>query len=268
MGEGARVLTVGIDEVGYGPRLGPLVVAAAAARGPLRAPVRIADSKRVFTQARGLVDLEPAVLGFLRARSLRGLLDRLGAGLAAAPWYEGDVALPDSVGLDGLDGAWAAFVDAEEFNRRTREQNKSDLLFELATDLINRIRAERPGPIRFVVGKQGGRRYYRRGLAARVDAEVVARSETAERSAYEIPGATIEFLRDAEDAHELVALASMIGKYARERAMGLFNQWWAGRVEGLRPTAGYGLDGARFWREIEPACARLGLAREAVLRLR
>lgn len=264
----AAVLTVGIDEVGYGPKLGPLVVAAAAARAPLRAPVRIADSKRVFSQARGPAGLEPAVLGFLQARSLRALLGRLGSGLPEAPWYEGDVALPEVGSLAGLDGAWAVFVDPAEFNRRTRERNKSDLLFELAAGLINRIRAERPGPIRFLVGKQGGRRYYRGGLADLVSPELSVREETRARSAYGIPGGSVEFLRDAEDAHELVALASMVGKYVRERAMGLFNAWWAARVEGLRPTAGYGTDGARFWREIAPACSRLGLPADAVLRLR
>ena len=47
-------LTVGIDEVGYGPSLGPLVVAAACAAGPLPVGVHIADSKKVFSQAKGI----------------------------------------------------------------------------------------------------------------------------------------------------------------------------------------------------------------------
>jgi hypothetical protein len=264
-----RVLTVGIDEVGYGPKLGPLVVVAAAARRPLNSPVRIADSKAVFSQARGVGDLEPAVLGYLRARSLRALLDRLGSPLGAAPWYgKGDVALPELPGLKGLEGAWGAMVEADEFNRRTREANKSDLLFELAAGLINRVREAHPGPIRFVVGKQGGKHYYLRGLTMLVSPTVRVRKETPEHSVYEIPGATIEFRESAEDAHELVALASMIGKYVRELSMDLFNAWWAAQVQGLKPTAGYGRDGSRFWSDIEAACGRLGLAREAVLRLR
>ncbi len=262
------MLTVGIDEVGYGPSLGPLVVAAAAARAPLRAPVAVADSKKIFSQARGVASLEPAVLGYLPAATLRDLLRRLSAGLPEAPWYAADVELPSTAPLDGLDGAWATAVDPAEFNARTRERNKSDLLFELAAGLINRIRAERPEPIRFVVGKQGGRRFYAKGLRALVAPDVEIREETRGRSAYALPGATVEFLRDAEDRHELVALASMIGKYLRERAMGLFNAWWASKVDGLRPTAGYGTDGKRFWKEIAGAVDRLGLPPESVLRLR
>ena len=74
---------------------------------------------------------------------------------------------------------------------------------------------------------------------------------------------------DAEECHELVALASMIGKYVRECAMKLFNDWWA-RHHGpeLRRTAGYGPDGRRFFREIQPTLARLKIERETVLRLR
>ena len=262
------MLTVGIDEVGYGPSLGPLVLAAAAARGPLRPSVAVADSKKIFSQARGVATLEPAVLGYVPAATLRDLLRRLSTGLSEAPWYAEDVELPAMPPLAGLDGAWATAVDPAEFNARTKDRNKADLLFELAAGLINRIRKERPEPIRFVVGKQGGRRFYAKGLRALVAPEVEIREESRGRSAYALPGATVEFLRDAEDRHELVALASMIGKYLRERAMGLFNAWWASRVERLRPTAGYGTDGARFWKEIAGAVDRLGLPRESVLRLR
>lgn len=262
------MLTVGIDEVGYGPSLGPLVVAAAAARAPLRAPVAVADSKKVFSQARGVGCLEPAVLGYLPAGTFRGLLRRIGAALPEIPWYAKDVELPALPPLAGLDGAWATAVDPEEFNARTRTRNKSELLFEIAATLINRIRAERPGPIRFLVGKQGGRRRYLDALRAQVAPGLRAVQEIRSRSAYAAPGLEIDFLQDAEDRHELVALASMVGKYVRERAMGLFNAWWASRIDGLRPTAGYGTDGKRFWGEIAGELGRLGLAPEAVRRLR
>lgn len=262
------MISVGIDEVGYGPSLGPLVVAAVAADAPLRAPVAVADSKRIFSQARGPAVLEPAVLGFVPAPSFRRLLRRLGARLPAAPWYAEDLALPAVPFLPGVRGAWAAFLDPAEFNARTRTRNKSDLLFEIACGLIRRIRASTPGPLRFLVGKQGGRRFYEEGLRRRVCRRVWVREESPGRSAYEIQGGWIDFLQDAEDRHELVALASMLGKYVRERAMGLFNGWWAARVEGLRPTAGYGADGRRFWRDIAGAAGRLGLREDAVCRLR
>ena len=262
------MITVGIDEVGYGPSLGPLVVAAVAATDPLRAPVPVADSKRIFSQARGLAVLEPAVLGFVPAPTFRHLLLRLGADFPDAPWYAEDVRLPPQPLLAGVRGAWATIVDPADFNARTKRANKSDLLFEIAAELINRIRGTLPAPVRFLCGKHGGKRFYRAGLRARVSKTLRVRAETPTRSAYEIPGAWIDFLQDAEDRHELVALASMVGKYVRERAMGLFNAWWAARVEGLKPTAGYGLDGRRFWRDIAPAARRLGVPADSVRRLR
>ena len=67
---------------------------------------------------------------------------------------------------------------------------------------------------------------------------------------------TFDFLQDGEDRDFLLALASMLGKYLREGAMRLFNEFWRRHVRDLRPTAGYGTDGARFFREIEPTLRR------------
>ncbi len=261
-------LTVGIDEVGYGPPLGPLVVAAACSSRPLPAGVRIADSKKVFSQLKGIETLEPAVLGFLRASTFAELLERLSIPMPASPWYDRPLGLPLTAPLPELHGTWARLVEPAEFNESTQTCNKSDFLFEVAAGLINRIRETHRGPIRFVVGKHGGRAFYLRGIQQRISPTVMVIEETRGRSAYQIPGATIEFLMDAEDRHELVALASMIGKYVRECAMKLFNDWWASHHEGLRRTAGYGRDGRRFYREIEPILGRLNIAPTTVLRLR
>jgi ribonuclease HII len=263
-------LTVGIDEVGYGPKLGPLVVAAASASRPLPAGVRIGDSKKVFSQQKGIETLEPAVLGFLRAATFRELLQILSSPMPASPWYAAPMGLPLCAPLPELTGSWARVIEPEEFNRETRERNKSDFLFEIAAGLINQIRAAHPGrPIRFVVGKHGGRAFYLRGIQTLISPTVMVIEETRSRSAYQIPGATIEFLMDAEDRHELVALASMIGKYVRECAMKLFNDWCARHHhQELRRTAGYGPDGRRFYREIQPLLKRLNIQPESVLRLR
>ena len=219
-------LTIGIDEVGYGPSLGPLVVAATFARRPLRAPVRIADSKKVFSQARGVGTLEPAVLGFMPSATLSDLCTRLGAPLPDMPWYRSPLELPSVPPLKGLGGAIARFVDPAEFNAETTERNKSDLLFEVVAGLVNRIRESHDGPFEFLIGKQGGRRYYLAEIRRLIDPKARKLSERPARSSYAIEGGRMAFLRDAEDQHELVALASMIAKYVREGAMKLFNDWW------------------------------------------
>jgi hypothetical protein len=117
---------VGIDEAGYGPNLGPLVMTSVACRVPerlagadlwrvFRRAVRrdgepedsrllVEDSKVVYSPQRGLCDLETSVLAFLAAGEcqendlLHQLVDRLcpdfHADLRAEPWYKGSSTLP------------------------------------------------------------------------------------------------------------------------------------------------------------------------------
>lgn len=128
-------LLAGIDEAGFGPLLGPLVVSGAVFRVPdcqldhclwdtLRATctatpdrsgrrLAIADSKRLYRPPGGLSRLERTALvmlavGGIRPPTWRVLLDRLAPGaseqLDRYPWYAGtDVSLPlaDGVGHIG-----------------------------------------------------------------------------------------------------------------------------------------------------------------------
>ena len=131
-------LIVGIDEVGYGPLLGPLVVCAATVKtsedsedaelwhrlsgciscGYQRSDrILIADSKRVHRGSNRFARLETSVTPFIWldgiVDGMDGLLARLGfcedGALDAYPWYRGrTIALPHA-------------ARREELERRTRE---------------------------------------------------------------------------------------------------------------------------------------------------
>ncbi len=304
-------LLVGIDEVGYGPKLGPLVVCAYAFRVPDPAVdlwkalgpdigktkgIVVADSKVVYSTAKGIGPLEATALPFLAVlphadlSSLRTVAKRValeGEASLDAPWY-GDLALPLETGPIDDDalaiwnasrrarvvpfGCWAAWAEPAVFNRAVREDNKGEFLFDRACALVKAALAASPGePAAVFIGKQGGRRFYLPGLV-REFGSVWVLEEARGTSRYEFiergRPVRVSFLVDGEDRHFAIALASMVGKYLRECAMRRFNEWWAERVPGLRPTAGYGTDGTRFFREVEPALARFNLRPEQVLRNR
>jgi hypothetical protein len=130
---------IGIDEAGYGPPLGPLVMTSVACRIPgtpartdlwrtLQAAVRhqsadpderilIADSKVVYSTTRGLAGLEIGVTAALSSWQevdllppLAGLVERLSPGapaeLQSECWYTGTTSLP--VACDGQEVVAAA----------------------------------------------------------------------------------------------------------------------------------------------------------------
>ena len=132
---------IGIDEAGYGPNLGPLVMTAVACRVPeamvgeslwriLRKAVRrrlwkeddrllIEDSKLVYTPARGLCDLEMGVMAALSGwraltgLSSAGLLDQLcpthHPQVRREAWYRGDGMLPLVAALEKIRAAAGRF---------------------------------------------------------------------------------------------------------------------------------------------------------------
>jgi hypothetical protein len=120
-------LTIGIDEVGYGPYLGPMVVAGACSSGRLPLGVCIGDSKKVFSQQKGIETLEPAVLGFLRCATFAELLCKLSATMPDAPWYGAPMCLPLRAPLPELTGSWARLIEPAEFNRETRTATRATI---------------------------------------------------------------------------------------------------------------------------------------------
>src|SRR5947209_16724005 len=132
---------VGIDEAGYGPNLGPLVMTSVACRVPddlanadlwqvLKVAVKrtpdpddprllVEDSKVVYSPARGLHDLEMSVLATVfpspaDARSplhrcLECLCPDSVEELRAEPWYQGDTTPPLAAESDAIDKAARRF---------------------------------------------------------------------------------------------------------------------------------------------------------------
>lgn len=133
-------LVFGMDEAGYGPNLGPLVIVVTCWEVPdgetpfdfwtelddvvTQSPVRgdqrlhVADSKEVHNSQKGLERLERSVLSLLApldwsGDSLNGLCRAIGADLetGAAPWCDEDVTLPHACQADVI-GALAKGLQA------------------------------------------------------------------------------------------------------------------------------------------------------------
>jgi hypothetical protein len=314
-------LVIGADEAGYGPNLGPLVVAVtawhvdaapdeagpvldaalaaaateAAAAGP--AP-RWADSKRVYQGGTGFAELERGALIALAAAGdgvpgdWRQLVALVGAGATTAggapeaearhglhlPLEGGDTArLAAGAALVraalsarrvGRVAIRCAIVDPGSFNALLAAgHNKSDVLSRTTLDLV--ARAVRPGePAVVCCDRHGGRKRYAPLLVRHFGTPLVrVDEETSARSAYTLPDAAVgvEFRVRAEERPP-VAVASIVAKYLRELAMHAFNRHWQSLAPGLRPTAGYPVDAARWRADAADAVRRAGVPWERLWR--
>ena len=147
-------------------------------------------------------------------------------------------------------------------------QNKMQAEWRATGSLIRR--ALSAGAREIVVDRMGGRKDYSALLSELLSPETVRESS---RGSYELDlggrkKARISFRTRADESDFCTSLASMVSKYVRELLMERLNSFFAARSPGLRSTAGYPRDAARFLRETEILRSHLGLLEESLVRRR
>ena len=216
----------GIDEAGYGPLLGPLVVGRADFEldegeelvrwERRRKGIVVKDSKQILHGGRGRERLESSVLAYAEGAGqscsdlsewLCSVAPKQQALLREAPWFqELDIPLPLWAEPEDMEASRAAIgrggghragtflgfeisvLAAAEYNRRVeRSGNKHAMLFDEVLDLIGASVEARPQAHRVVVDKLGGRAFYEDKLASAFPMMPICVIEEERRgSAYEI----------------------------------------------------------------------------------
>jgi ribonuclease HII len=172
----------------------------------------------------------------------------------------------------------AGVVPTPRFNRICDESgSKATVLSRGMVEIITQVREElgvgelASERVLVLCDKMGGRNFYAGMLQeAFPTGWVIPERESAAESRYRIDlldrPVTVVFRPRADGDSVAVALASMLCKYLREVCMRQFNRFWAAHVPGIVPTAGYPVDAKRFFEQIKPAMAKLGLTDDQVWR--
>lgn len=255
------------------------------------------DSKEVYGTGRGLAGLERGVAalgGPLRAtlaEQLAHLCPEASAELTGECWYTGTTALP--VGDDDHAATRDRFAtacdaaDVRDWQLRSvvvcpprfnelidRHDSKAAVVAEGFIALLRWAVAHLAGePLVVVIDKQGGRNTYSAQIQQALTAGMVfALEERAAISRYHVVGldhpVELTFQPRADATCFNVAASSMASKYLRELFMGEFNAFWQKHVPGLKPTAGYPGDAARYLVAIRGALETLKIREDAVWRKR
>jgi ribonuclease HII len=256
---------IGVDENGYGPLLGPLVVTGVLMEsdfdpfdlkvGRFRFPIKIKDSKKIFTRTKSSYFageiIAHAILeaAGIRVRSFHQLIKSVTDGeaekiLNLSPYHReiySDFPLPiwakeireSLVGksLDYLDinllSIRSKVVLPYEFNLLLkRHKSKISLDFSLFLEIIDDLTF---GDEIALLGKLGGTKFYTL-LFERNGAEIEKiLKETRGISSYRIhlSGKKIEthFIMDGDEVYLPITFASIIGKYIRELFMLSLNRY-------------------------------------------
>ena len=264
----------------------------------------VADSKQVYPSGQSIEVLEKTVLSFLktvhgatpeRFGQLGQMLGFCLQGLGPSFESVSDFPLPVCAGRSEIEaGAQRLSQTFEEsgcrltacqtvaiFPSRFNEAvnkfgNKAELLSYETLSLAGRLMELRStsddSDVWIGCDKHGGRSKYAGMLNQYLTAEFVKiDKESLESSQYNWQqGCTSVSIRfNAKGEHLLpVALASMVAKYVREIAMLVWNEFWQGKLPGIRPTKGYPLDARRFKKEIAELQQSLGIEDQQIWRSR
>jgi hypothetical protein len=254
----------------------------------------IDDSKAILKTAKGRDRLEMACLAAIHAARetlpgcLADFIEVLGAGtlidIELNHWVDGcreGPAWPSAATLAAVEAALACrplvprvaawrivaiasvVIGPAQFNGGLAVHgSKAAVHFQAFDRLLKQVwdRAA-DGLATFVTGdKHGGRHYYLQPLSQAFPGAWIDRGpEGPELSRYTIRDRErrleLTLVPRADQCDGLVALASIVSKTVRELWMDVFNDYWRRRAPGLRRTAGYPQDAARFRQAIEPLAA-------------
>lgn len=257
-------LTIGIDEAGLGPILGPLCMASFATTRHFSFPIK--DSKLLHKKG-NLTPLVSACATYFPGFALecyRGR-DVDMAGSVEEPWF---CLADDQPSGSVLPFAFeherspqqrmvSASMSVAAFNDRLAEtNNKADVVaFQLGLLVRDALDWGRHYErCTFWIDRQGGRKRYG-PLVESWGVVINTRDETVERSRYrghvgEQP-VEFNFQVKGDQSQHVIAAASCFAKLRREMAMASMNRWWKKEIEGLKPTAGYWNDGLRWLSDVE-----------------
>lgn len=313
-------LVAGIDEAGYGPVLGPLIISSSIflinenpeanmwarlqdsigkSKKGLRNRLLICDSKKAYSQKSGLKHLEQTTRAFLNQlhlASFSSLLPLVSDDMIVQakkyPWYsslynshlpEVDQSISDAL-TENMKQEEIKFIDfrcccidVAKFNEIVGStKNKATVvitsILELIQQILNIATFFSAKKIIVFCDRLGGRKYYRDILETlpNIGIDIVEEDRTSRYIlSMDKRELDIRFEVGADDKHLPVALASMVGKYVRERVMKSMNEYFIKLQPGLKPTAGYYVDGWRFLKDLkDETYEKAGLSIHDIMRIR
>ncbi len=264
----------------------------------------VADSKQVYQSGQTIEVLEETVLSFLKvvtgatperfgqlSEMLGFCLQGLGASFASVAEFPlpvcaerseieaGAERLDQTFGESGcrLTACQTAAIFPSRFNQAViKFGNKAEVLSSETLTLAGRLMELRTtgddSDVWIGCDKHGGRSKYAGMLNQYLTSEFVRiDKESLESSQYNWQqGCTSVSIRFNAKGEQLlpIALASMMAKYVREIAMLVWNDFWQGKLPGIRPTKGYPLDARRFKKEIAELQQSLGIQDQQIWRSR